>query len=117
MNTTIRGTGMELTEAIKVYAEEKVQSLEKFFDHIISADIDVGLRSGHHHKGEIFYAEVNLQVPHHDLVRVEKDAGDLYAAIDMVHGQLKLELEKMKEKMRAKDKEAIRDTKEYIPEE
>ena len=34
MKITIQGTGIELTEAIKQYAEEKVQSLEKYFDNI-----------------------------------------------------------------------------------
>ncbi len=116
MNINMQGTGIELTDAVKVYIEEKISTVEKYFDHITHIDVDVGRRSGHHHKGDVFYAEVNMQVPHHDLIRVEKDAGDVYSAIDMVRDQLKIELEKIKEKMRAKDKEEIRGTKEYQPE-
>lgn len=112
MNINIHGTGMELTEAIKNYAEEKIQSLTKFFDNIQSADIDVGMQSHHHTKGKIYYAEVNLDVPG-KVIRVVKESEDLYKAIDKVRDHLKEELDHMKEKMRAKDKKVLRDSKEY----
>ncbi len=112
MIINIHGTGIELTTAIKQYAEEKISGLTKFFDNIRQADIDIGLRSHHHNKGKIFYAEVNLHVPG-ELVRVEKDSEDLYKAIDKVKDHLKVDLEKRKEKMRTKDKKGIRAQKEY----
>jgi putative sigma-54 modulation protein len=116
MKLTIKGTEMELTEPIRQYAEEKITGLEKFFDNILKIEIDIGLRSHHHNNGKIFYAEVNLFVPGH-MVRVVKEAEDLYAAIDSVRDHLKVELEKTKEKMRAVDKKELRTTKEYSPEE
>jgi len=112
MNINIKGTNLELTEAIKNYAEEKIISLNKFFDNIQTADIDVGMTSHHHQKGDIFYAEVNLAVPG-KLLRVVKEEPNLYKAIDKVKDHLKVELEKMKEKMRAKDKKVLRGEKEY----
>ena len=83
-----------------------------FFDNIIHIDADVGMRSTHHNKGKIYYAEVNVQIPG-KLVRVEKDAEDLYKAIDKVKDHMKVELEKVKGKMRHKDKEELRGQKEY----
>lgn len=112
MIITIHGTGMELTQAIRDYAEEKITSLEKFFEGIIRADIDIGLRSHHHHKGKIFYAEVNLSIPGH-MLRIVKEEDDLYKAVDKVKDHLKIDLEKMKEKMRAKDRVELRGVKEY----
>lgn len=112
MNINIKGTGIELTEAIKKYATEKVESLTKFFDNIQSADIDVGMQSHHHLNGKIYYAEVNLSVPGHFL-RVSRECENLYKAIDKVKDHLKVELEKMKEKMRRKDKKVLRKEKEY----
>lgn len=112
MTINIKGTGIELTEAIKKYITEKMESLEKFFDNITGVDIDVGIRSTHHNKGKIYYAEFNLSVPKH-MIRVEKDAEDLYKAIDKVKDHLKVELEKIKGKMRDKDKEVLRNQKEY----
>lgn len=116
MITTLHATGMEMTDAIRDYAEEKVQSLQKFFDNIIKAEIDVGMNSQHHNKGKIYYAEVNLSIPG-KVIRVVKESEDLYKAIDKVKDHLKNELENAKEKMRHKDKQAIRSQKEYSPEE
>lgn len=112
MQIKTQGTGMELTEAIKSYAEEKAEGLTKFFDKIISVDIDVGMDSHHHNKGDVYYAEMNVSVPG-DLVRVRKESDDLYKAIDKVKDHLKVELQKMKEKKRGRDKEDLRDNKVY----
>ncbi len=112
MKITIQGTGIELTEAIKQYAEEKAQSLEKYFDNIQQADIDVGMNSHHHNKGKVYYAEINLSVPG-KLVRVVKESEDLYKAIDKVKDHLKVELEKIKGKMNEIDREDLRDQKGY----
>lgn len=97
MITTLQGTGIELTEAIKSYVEEKVAALEKFMPHATKVEVDVGMRTHHHHKGKIFYAEINVHQPTGNL-RVEKDAEDLYKAIDKVKDHLKVELAELKNK-------------------
>lgn len=112
MIINIQGTGIDLTEAIKNYAQEKISGLEKFFDNIRQADIDVGLTNNHHQKGKIYFAEVNLHVPG-QIVRVTRECEDLYKAIDKVKDHLKQELQKMKEKMRGKNKKVLRAEKEY----
>ncbi len=108
----VKATGIKMTDAIKIYAEEKINSLTKFFDNITNADIDVGMQSHHHLNGKIYYAEVNLSVPG-KIIRVVKEAENLYKAIDKVKDHLKVELEKMKEKLRRKDRKVLRGEKEY----
>jgi len=112
MKINIKATNMELTAAIKKYAEEKADCLTKYFDNITQIDVDTGLKSNHHLKGKKYYAEFNVHVPG-KMVRVSKNAEDLYKAIDKVKDHLKVELEKMKEKMRAKDKKVLRAGKGY----
>ena len=112
MIVTIHGTGIELNDAIKEYVEEKILGLAKFYNNITQARVDVGRTTHHHQKGKIFYAEVNLHLPR-KMLRVVKEATDLYKAIDKVKDHLKLELEKTKEKRRAKDKKMLRGKKEY----
>ena len=92
---------MELTEAIKDYVNEKVGSLEKYFDGILEARVDVGIISHHHQKGDIFRAEVNLEVPQKHVLRAEAEREDLYAAINEAKDDLQLQLKKFKEKLRA----------------
>ncbi len=112
MIITIHGTGIELTDAIKDYANKKIMSLEKFFPNITKIEIDLGMRSHHHQKGQVYYAETNVRIPG-SMVRVVKDAEDLYKAIDSVKDHLKVDLGKAKEKRRTKDKKTIRAKKEY----
>ncbi len=116
MTITIQGTGIDLTEALKQYATDKIESLSKFHDHIVKVEIDIGMRTHHHNKGKIFYAEVNLHVPKLHTIRVTKDAEDLYKAIDKVKDHLKIELEKLKGKQKHKDRNAIRAQKEFVQE-
>lgn len=112
MIVTIHGTEIELTPAIREYIEEKITMLEKFLFEVTKIEVDVGMRSHHHHKGKVFYAEMNLSYPG-GLLRVEKDAEDLYKAIDKVKDHLKVELESLKAKRNSRDKELIRDNKAY----
>ncbi|HQF57307.1 MAG TPA: ribosome-associated translation inhibitor RaiA [Candidatus Magasanikbacteria bacterium] len=112
MKINIQGTGIELTEAIKRYAIEKTKSLEKYFDNIQQADIDVGMNTQRHNKGKIYYAEINLSVPG-KVLRVVKESEDLYKSIDKVRDHFKVELEKLKGKMREIDRKDLRNQKGY----
>lgn len=100
MKIYIKGTNMELTEAIKDYVNEKIGGLDKYFDGILAARVDVGLTSKHHQKGNIFRAEVNLEVPQKYLLRAEAEKEDLYIAINEVKDELQGQIKKYKEKMR-----------------
>ena len=100
MKIEIKGTNLDLTEAIKNYVTEKVNSLEKFFDQALIARVDVGLTTKHHQKGNIFRAEINLEVPQKHLLRAESVKDDLYIAINDAKADLERQLKKYKEKMR-----------------
>lgn len=112
MLINIQGTGIELTEALREYAEKRAQASEKYFDNIQQIDIDIGRLSKHHNKGQIFYAEANVHIPG-KLVRVTEEAEDLYEAIDHMKNGIKAELEKVKGKMRTQDRKQLRDHKAY----
>ena len=115
MKINISSKGMEMTSAIKQYAEKKIADLDKFYKKIIMAEIRVGKESSHHNKGDIFFAEVKLEVPGTDLF-AEKTEEDLYKAIDKVRDYLEDELKKRKDKSETKsrkDKAMVRESKEY----
>ena len=95
----IKATNMELTEAITEYLTKKVSALEKFIKEETEAlaNIDIGKISNHHHKGDIFCAEVNLTIDGKKFrVKVEKD--DLYAAIDKMKDDIVHEVQRAKRK-------------------
>ncbi len=97
--TGIQAKNIELTDAIKAYAEEKVMSLSKFTERYSPCDvtIEVGKTTNHHNKGEIYRAEVNMTIPG-DLIRAERERDNLYAAIDEVKDDLKRQLIDRKER-------------------
>lgn len=100
MNIKIKSTRLELTPAIRDYFQAKMDMIEKYLGEIkvLNCDVEISKAVGSQHKGEIFRAEVNLEVPH-KLLRVEKTESDLYKAIDKVKDHLELVIKKYKEKM------------------
>lgn len=89
---------MELTPALRQYVEEKMNSLDKFAHDIMMIDVVVGMDSNHHNKGEIYSCGANVEVKG-DVLRVERNAEDLYKAIDKVKDHLREVLANRKEKM------------------
>lgn len=95
----IKGTNIDLTDAIKDAVESELATLDALVERwgdAASADVEVGKTSEHHHKGEIFRAEVNLTIPG-KLLRAEDENEDLYVAIKNVADTLQRELVKEKE--------------------
>jgi putative sigma-54 modulation protein len=97
MTINIRAQGIDMTDAIRSYAEDKMTSLEKFTPEILIADVVVGKETSHHHKGDIFKCSATLQVPG-DVLRVEREEEDLYKAIDKVRDHLRETLAQRKER-------------------
>lgn len=106
MKIRLKGTHLELTEAIKNYVQEKMDSAEKYLGDVpvINCDFEVEKMLPGQHKGEVFRAEVNLQVAH-ELLIVEKTEEDLYKAIDKVKDHLELVIKKYKEKLQDKHRQ------------
>jgi len=93
----IKATGIEITDSIREYVENKVAMLEKHYQHIIGINAEVDVTTHHHNKGMIYRAELNVVVPG-KLLRVEKTADDLYKAIDKAKEHMALMLKGYKEK-------------------
>ena len=83
MITTLHGTGIELTDAIRDYVDKKIEGLQKFMPQATKIEVNIGMRNHHHLKGKIFFAEMEVHQPAGNLL-VEKEAEDLYKAIDKV---------------------------------
>lgn len=99
MNIKIKGTKMELTPAIEAAINDKFGGLDKYFDNIIGCEVEVGKTSNHHNKGDVFRAEVNLEVPK-KVIRAEAETDDLYKSLTEVKDKLKIEIIKYKEMLR-----------------
>jgi putative sigma-54 modulation protein len=87
---SLKGTHLELTDAIQTYVTTKVQSVQKFVDDYGAAAelaIECGRTSNHHNKGDVFQCHMTLQIPG-TVLRAERTGPDLYEAIDLVKDEL-----------------------------
>ena len=99
MKINLKTKNFSLTESIKNYLENKLNSLDKFLpsDESISANVDLSKTTKHHQKGYVFRAEVNLRVPG-KLIRASATEWDLRVAIDRVKDDILKEVKNNKEK-------------------
>jgi len=99
MEIIIKATNAKLAPEAHKIIEEKIGGLEKFCDSIIKAEVEVGLTTFHHQKGNIYRAEVNLAVPK-KVLRAVAETDDIAKSINEVRDKLKSELVRYKERIR-----------------
>ena len=97
MNIIVKGSHIDVTDAIRDYLEKKVKSLEKFLDVNAKIEAEVGKTSNHHKQGDIFRAELNI-ANEGKMTFVKAEEADLYAAIDRVRDEAAQVLASKKDK-------------------
>ena len=97
----VKSTNMEMTPAISDYLTKKISALEKFVkkESEYVARIEVGRTTNHHHKGEVFMAEINLECEG-DYFRAVAESDDLYRAIDQMKDEIVSEVVRTQKKKR-----------------
>lgn len=93
------GRNIDVTDAMRTYAEDKLQKLDKFSDQIVDAKVVMSYndRVG----GQPAKVEVQINVAN-AVVRAEERAVDHYAAVDVVVDKLERQLKKVKGRQEAK---------------
>jgi len=100
---TVKATNLELTPALKEYAENKISSLSRLLTRFetkgeAKAFVEVARTTRHHRRGEIYAAEVNLDLGS-VMLRAVKSHNDVHAAIDLVKDALREKLARYKKKV------------------
>jgi putative sigma-54 modulation protein len=100
MNTQIKASNMELTEAIKEYVEKRLGTLDKFIrgqEGNSQMDVEVGKTTNHHKNGDVYKAEISLDANgKHFYAISEKE--DLYSAVDDVKSEIERQLIETKDR-------------------
>ena len=97
---------MDLTSEIKKAIAEKISTLDKLIPRIktpIEAYVEVAVKTRHHQKGEIYYAEANIKVLG-EIIRAEASEESIFKAIGVVRDELQGLLKKYTKKQLAKRK-------------
>ncbi len=91
MKITVRGKNINVTPALKDYAEKRIKKLKKYFN---GADVQVNLSVAK----ESHIVEVTLLV-NGLILRGEESTADMYASIDLVVDKLEKQIDKHKTKL------------------
>ena len=113
MKIVIKTTNLEISQELRDYIQEKINSLEKFAKVFqgknyyngfftkgkpkVEVWVEVGRTTKHHQKGDIFRAEAQMRLPGKSL-RAESEKNNLKLAITEVKDELQLKLKKYKGK-------------------
>lgn len=98
MQLIVKGRRMDVTPAIREYAEEKIGRVTKIMEsQVMSAEVEVYTeRNRSIEKGQV--AEVTVYTKGH-VIRAKEAASDMYAAIDLVSEKLESQMRKFKTKI------------------
>jgi putative sigma-54 modulation protein len=92
MQLSVTARNLEITPALRSYAEEKLTRLTKYLEHIVTAHVVLSVNK---HRQT---AEVTLRV--RDLtIRAEEESDDLYSSIDLVVEKLERQILRYKERI------------------
>lgn len=97
----IRGENIEVTEAIRNYAEKKLGKLERYFQNVPEANANVNLKV---YTDKTAKVEVTIPLPYL-VLRAEETSIDLYGSIDLVVDKLERQVRKYKTKINRKSRE------------
>lgn len=101
MRVEINCSRIDLTDALKKYAETKIKSVERLVKRFelqgeLIAFVEISKISRHHKQGDVYYAEITMKMPE-KTIRIEKTHESIQGAIDQLKDTLKEEVARTKE--------------------
>lgn len=104
MRITVTGRNIEITDAIRAYAEEKIGKVLNHYDQIQSIDVVLNVIKNpsvsQGHTAEVICKFVSGSV------KAEESAETMYASIDLVADKLSRQVDKFKKKQISSSKNA-----------
>ena len=115
-NLTIVCKDFDLTEAIKLYATEKMAALNKFFPENgahASFNLRLGKTTNSHVNGKIFYVDVSIKTPEKNFGALV-EAEDIYVALDQLKDDLAHNIAHYKDKSHSNSIRSARKFKQEL---
>ena len=106
MNITLRGDKIKITDAMKEYALEKLEKINKYLDESFNVKANIVV------KVQNYKQKVEVTIPLKNFIlRAEEVQDDFYAAIDTVVDKIERQIRKNKTKLQSKK---VKDYKEIV---
>ena len=99
MKVNVQSVNFNIDKSLVDFIEKKVNSLEKYYDKIVDADVFLKVQQTSDKENKS--VDIKLNIPGNDLV-VKKQSKTFEEGVMLVTDSLKRQLTKKKEKVRAK---------------
>ena len=106
MKIIISGKQLKVTDAIRKYAEEKINKISKYSDAITEVDVVLTVEDTKS-EGPVHKAD-GLVFASGTKIKIEAENKDLYAAIDELSDRLERQVRKYKERQKDYNKKGTR---------
>jgi putative sigma-54 modulation protein len=98
MNVIVSGKSLKVTEALRAHAEEKIEAIQRYFDHIIEADVTLSIDRK---KEDAENARCDVTVwANGTILKSSEHKDEMYAAINGAVHKIERQLKKYKQKIR-----------------
>lgn len=112
MQVRVTGRHIEVTPALRTYAEEKINRLERYVDKIVDAHVILSIEKYRH------IAEITLHA-NSITIRGEEESGDMYSSLDLVIDKIERQVRRYKERISKKpqrhEREEIKGKASLLP--
>jgi len=96
MEIIVKGRHIDVTDALRAYAEDKIGRVAKYFDQIKKIEIEF---TDEKNPSIVNSKTVEVTVfPKGPILRAKESSGDMYASIDMVVDKLERQIKRFKDK-------------------
>lgn len=101
MEIRIKTKNLKLNPKLEKFIQDKLRVLQKFFPRnaVKIIDIEVGLVSRHHQKGDIYRAEIQTETPLGRVLRAYSEKDKIETAILDAKQEIEAQFSKFKDKL------------------
>jgi putative sigma-54 modulation protein len=96
MQLSVTFRHMDATDAIREYAREKVERINKYFSDPIKGHVVLSCERGYNH-----IADVTITLRNGLVIKGQESTEDLYSSIDLVMAKIERQVRRYKEKIRS----------------
>jgi ribosomal subunit interface protein len=73
---------LPVSDAVEADVMRRAQRLEHFYDRITRCDVTIAEHHKHHHKGRLYSVQIDLSIPHHEIV-INREHSESHAHEDV----------------------------------
>ena len=94
MDLTISGRHVDVTDAMRQHARDRLRKLEKYSHHLMSANVTLAI------EGERHIAEIVARVRSRGDLVAKRQTHDMYSSIDQAAAKLETQLHKIEDRFK-----------------